>query len=138
MAPEASQAVASAKAWRGPLRGLLSRRLELTLAPQGPLADFHSEAQRGTAKHPVDIPKVSRSGRTHGDPPDAYRTTPFGAPVARPSERVFLTPAEVATRLKVSRATVYALIERGDLVARHVGLGLRIAVGELEAFLDRR
>jgi putative molybdopterin biosynthesis protein len=58
--------------------------------------------------------------------------------VARPSERVFLTPAEVATRLKVSRATVYALIERGDLVARRVGLGLRIVVGELEAFLDRR
>jgi excisionase family DNA binding protein len=58
--------------------------------------------------------------------------------VARPSEGAFLKPAEVATRLKVSRATVYALIERGDLVARRVGLGLRIAVGELESFLDRR
>jgi DNA-binding CsgD family transcriptional regulator len=32
--------------------------------------------------------------------------------VARPSEGAFLKPAEVATRLKVSRATVYALIVR--------------------------
>ena len=50
---------------------------------------------------------------------------PFGAPVARPSEVAFLTPSEVAARLQVSRATVYALIARGELIARRVGLALR-------------
>jgi excisionase family DNA binding protein len=58
--------------------------------------------------------------------------------VARPSEGVFLTPAEVAARLRVSRATAYALIERGDLVARRVGgLALRICISDLEAYLRR-
>ncbi len=57
--------------------------------------------------------------------------------MARPSEGAFLTPAEVAARLKVSRATVYALID-GEIAASRVGLALRIAVGEMEAFLDRR
>ncbi len=108
------------------------------LAPQGPSPVSHGKAQRGTGKHPAEIADVSASDRTHAVPPDAYGTTPFGAPVARPCEAVFLTPAEVAARLKVSRATVYALIERGELVASRVGLALRIAVGELEAFLDRR
>jgi len=58
--------------------------------------------------------------------------------VARPSEGVFLTPAEVAARLRVSRATVYALIERGKIVACRVGLALRVAPEELEAFLRGR
>ena len=58
--------------------------------------------------------------------------------MARPSEGVFLTPAEVAARLRVSRATVYALIERGKIVACRVGLALRVAPEELEAFLRGR
>jgi excisionase family DNA binding protein len=57
--------------------------------------------------------------------------------VARLSEDALLTAVEVAVRLKVSRATVYPLIERGALAARRVGLSLRIEVGELEAFLGR-
>ena len=108
------------------------------VAPQGPSPFFHGEAQRGTARHPAETTDVSGSGRTHTVPPDAYGTTPFGAPVARPSGSIFLTPTEVAARLKVSRATIYALIERGDLAASRVGLALRIAIVELEAFLGRR
>jgi excisionase family DNA binding protein len=41
-------------------------------------------------------------------------------------------------RLCVSRATVYALIARGELVAHHVGLVLRIAPDQLNAFLSER
>jgi excisionase family DNA binding protein len=37
--------------------------------------------------------------------------------------------------LQVSRATVYALIERGELRARRVGLQLRIVAADLDAFL---
>lgn len=107
------------------------------LAPQGPSTVFHGEARRGTAKHRPETTGVSGSGGTHTVPPDAYRATPFGAPVARLSGGAFLTPAEVAARLRVSRATVYALIERGDLVARRVGLALRICISDLEAYLRR-
>lgn len=62
--------------------------------------------------------------------------TPFGAPVARPSGGVFLTPAEVAARLRVSRATVYARIARGQIVARRVGLSIRIHPRALDEYLD--
>jgi excisionase family DNA binding protein len=108
------------------------------LAPQGPPAVFHGVAQQGTAEHRAEIAEVSGSGRTHTEPSDAHTTTPFGAPVARPSEGAFLTPAEVAARLRVSRATVYALIERGELIAQRVGLALRIHHRELEIFLGGR
>ena len=119
----------------------LSGRLDLNqrpLAPQGPSADFHSGAPGDTATHPVESLAVGGSGGTHTKALGAYGTTPFGAPVARPAEGRFLTPADVAARLQVSRATVYALIERGELVARRVGLALRIHYRELEEFLSGR
>jgi excisionase family DNA binding protein len=82
----------------------------------------------------VETPGDSESGGSHPDASNAYGTTPFGAPVARTSEVAFLTPAEVAAQLRVSRATVYALIERGELAAQRVGLALRIGVGDLEEY----
>jgi putative molybdopterin biosynthesis protein len=60
--------------------------------------------------------------------------TPGPAPVLRPGER-FLTPADVAAVLQVSRATVYALIERGELRAWRVGLQLRILAADLDSYL---
>ena len=53
------------------------------------------------------------------------------------TEREWLTPAEVAAKLQVSRATVYALIGRGELRATRVGLSLRVHAGPLAAFLSR-
>jgi excisionase family DNA binding protein len=61
--------------------------------------------------------------------------TPGPAPVLRPGER-FLTPAAVAALLQVSRATVYALIERGQLRASRVNLLLRVSPADVEAFLQ--
>ena len=74
---------------------------------------------------------------SHRVPPSAYRTPEVPAPVLRPGER-FLTPADVAGVLQVSRATVYAFIERGELRAVRVGLQLRVAPGEVQAFLERQ
>jgi len=48
---------------------------------------------------------------------------------------IWLSPAEVASRLKVSRATVYALIKSGALRHRRVGLQIRIPEPALDAFL---
>lgn len=60
--------------------------------------------------------------------------TPGPAPVLRAGGR-FLTPAQVAVVFQVSRATVYALIGRGDLPARRVGLQLRVSAALLDALL---
>ncbi|HET9594099.1 MAG TPA: helix-turn-helix domain-containing protein [Anaeromyxobacteraceae bacterium] len=64
-------------------------------------------------------------------------TTPFGAPVARLGRGVedWIKPAEVAARLKVSRATVYALVKCGQLRHRRVVLQIRIPLSAIEEFL---
>jgi excisionase family DNA binding protein len=49
-----------------------------------------------------------------------------------------LTPAEVAARLQVCRATVYKLIARGELAHVRVGLSVRIAPADLDAYLAAR
>jgi excisionase family DNA binding protein len=56
----------------------------------------------------------------------------------RGSEGALITwigPAEVAARLNVSRATVYALIKSGELRHKRVGLQIRITLTELERFI---
>lgn len=47
-----------------------------------------------------------------------------------------LTVDEVAERLGISRATVYRLLERGDVRAYKIGKSLRFKEDELEAFVD--
>jgi len=51
-------------------------------------------------------------------------------------DRLF-TVREVAERLRVSSATVYALCERGDLAHVRVSNAIRIVPDELEAFLAK-
>jgi excisionase family DNA binding protein len=48
-----------------------------------------------------------------------------------------LTPAEVARMARVSTATVYREIDRGELRARHVGRQLRIDPADFRIYLDR-
>ena len=50
---------------------------------------------------------------------------------------MFLTVEEVAQRLRVSRALVYRLIERGDLASHHIGASIRIAEEDLQDYLQR-
>jgi excisionase family DNA binding protein len=52
------------------------------------------------------------------------------------AERDWLTAAEVASMLQVCRATVYALIKRGELRATRVGLSLCVHAASLAAFLS--
>jgi excisionase family DNA binding protein len=71
--------------------------------------------------------------------PIAPEMTPFGAPVARLGRGVedWIGPSEVAARLNVSRATVYALVKSGALGHRRIGLQIRIAPSDLDEFLRR-
>jgi len=49
----------------------------------------------------------------------------------------WIGPSDVAARLKVSRATVYALVKSGQLAHRRVGLQIRVAPEALDEFLTR-
>lgn len=48
-----------------------------------------------------------------------------------------LTVEEVADRLKVSKMTVYRLIESRELPALRIGRSYRVAATDLDAFLSR-
>lgn len=52
-------------------------------------------------------------------------------------ENEFLTAAEVAAHLGISKMTVTRMIHRGDLPAIRAGRNFRIAKAEYEAFLKR-
>jgi excisionase family DNA binding protein len=52
----------------------------------------------------------------------------------RPRE-VYLSVAEIATELRVSKMSVYRLIRDGTLPAGHVGHTLRVREKDFEAFL---
>ncbi|WP_395830668.1 helix-turn-helix domain-containing protein [Archangium violaceum] len=68
-------------------------------------------------------------------------STGRGAPVVRnvvrPVGPPMLTVREVAEELAVCRATVYALLERGELERVWVGRSIRIPAASLEALLAR-
>lgn len=59
-----------------------------------------------------------------------------GAPVVRNVARM-LSVADVAEALGVSRATVYALVQRGELVRVQVGASIRIPAESLAAFIAK-
>jgi excisionase family DNA binding protein len=67
----------------------------------------------------------------------------FGPPVVQGKHRQatavqFLTVREVATRLRVSPATVYALCAAGKLPHARISNSLRIALKDFEAFVRRK
>jgi excisionase family DNA binding protein len=49
-----------------------------------------------------------------------------------------LTVREAASRLSVSRATLYKLMSTGDLRAIHIGRSVRLPAGEVTSFVARR
>ncbi len=107
------------------------------LGPERPPVDSHAVSGRETESHPVDLVGGESTPRSHTEAPIAPETTPFGAPVARLGRGVedWMDPAEVAARLKVSRATVYALVKSGALRHRRVGLQIRVPTSALDEFL---
>jgi excisionase family DNA binding protein len=118
----------------------MSGRQDLNLRPLGPERPrgvSHDVTQGATDSHPVDLVGGAPAAGSHREAPIAYETTPFGAPVARLGRGTdaWIGPAEVAARLKVSRATVYGLVKSGVLQSRRVGLQIRIPISALEAFL---
>lgn len=114
----------------------------MNLRPLGPEAtpgDLPRVLPGSTASSRVD---VSRGCETGGGTPastDSTETKRRGAPVVRNLRPVseVLTVAEVARELRVCRATVYALAERGELEHFRVGNSIRVHRATLEALVGR-
>ena len=62
---------------------------------------------------------------THGDSPTDI------------SEVKFLTVAEVATMMRVSKMTVYRLVHGGELPAVRVGRSFRVSEDDVQEYLRR-
>ena len=91
----------------------------------------------------VGNPRGGPGAAAHPLAPDGTVATPHGAPVVRKSETVvgagrLLTAREVADRLAVCTATIYALCERGEIQHLRVSNAIRIHPDDLEAFIAGR
>jgi molybdate/tungstate transport system ATP-binding protein len=49
-------------------------------------------------------------------------------------EEILYTPEELASKLKLSKYTVYEMIKRGDIQAHHIGRSIRISESQLELY----
>jgi excisionase family DNA binding protein len=96
------------------------------LGPEGPNADPHGLAPGHLLSHPLDNTGVEGGAGSHSLAPLPPVATPFGALVVRGVPGALLTVREVAARLRVSRATVYRLVQAGALPALRVSNSIRI------------
>ena len=53
------------------------------------------------------------------------------------SDAKFLTIAEVASRMRVSKMTVYRLVHNGELPAVRVGRSFRVTEDDVNAYLQK-
>jgi excisionase family DNA binding protein len=104
-------------------------------------AGWQGLAAPGSGSQPAE--KIGVPHRAGAVPVGTVSTasTGRGAPVVRnvvrPVGPPMLTVREVAEELAVCRATVYALLERGELERVWVGRSIRIPAASLEALLAR-
>jgi excisionase family DNA binding protein len=101
------------------------------LGPEGPNADPHGLVPGHLESYPVDNIGVEGGAGSHTVAPIPPVATPFGALVVRGEVRQLLTVREVAARLRVSRATVYRLVQAGALPVLRISNSIRIPEGAL-------
>ena len=101
------------------------------LGPEGPNADPHGVVPGHLESYPFDNTGVEGATGSHTLAPFPPVATPFGALVVRGEVRQLLTVREVAARLRVSRATVYRLVQAGALPVLRVSNSIRIPAAAL-------
>jgi excisionase family DNA binding protein len=94
-----------------------------------------SVAPASTPSQPVDLAAPGAASKSHTASPIVSNRPATTAKPLR-TDRPWYTPAEVAKVLRVSRATIYSLIQKGELKAVRVGLSLRIGSDGLDALGD--
>ncbi|WP_338025967.1 helix-turn-helix domain-containing protein [Corallococcus macrosporus] len=104
-------------------------------------AGWQGLAGPGSASQPAERTGVSPGVGAVPVGTVSTASTGRGAPVVRnlvrPVAPPMLTVREVAEELAVCRATVYALLERGELERVWVGRSIRIPAASLDALLAR-
>jgi excisionase family DNA binding protein len=53
-------------------------------------------------------------------------------------QKLALRPAQVAVMLEISRSKTYELISRGEIPSIRIGSSVRVPVGALQAWVERR
>ena len=101
------------------------------LGPEGPRADPHGVVPSGTASHPLDNTGNATDAGFHPVAPFPPDATPFGAFVVQEIPGPLLTVAEVAVRLRVSRASIYRLVQAGVLPALRISNSIRVPLEAL-------
>jgi hypothetical protein len=89
--------------------GFKSGRQDLNprpLGPEGPQGDPHGVVPGHLASYPIDNTGVGGEAGSHPMAPVPPVEPPFGAYVVQATSGPLLTVAEIAARLRVSRATV--------------------------------
>jgi excisionase family DNA binding protein len=107
------------------------------LGPEGPQADPQGLVPGGTASHPIDITGTVEGDEFHTVAPFPLDATPFGALVQEIQGRL-LTVGEGATRLRVSRATVYRLVRLDSIPSLRISNAIRVPANALEPACSRR
>jgi proteic killer suppression protein len=87
------------------------------------------------ASYPFDNTGVEGDAGSHTVAPRPPVATPFGALVVHDAVGRLLTVREVAARLRVSRATVYRLVQTGAIACARVSNSIRVPAGTLDASL---
>ena len=96
------------------------------LGPEGPNADPRGVVPGHMGSHPLDNTGVEGGASSHTVAPPPPLATPLGALMVRDAVGPLLTVREVAARLRVSRATVYRLVQDGALPVLRVSNSIRI------------
>lgn len=130
------------------------------LGPEGPPAPSDRVAPRGIGSQGFDITALGMGVLSRPLAPVGTVATPHGPPVVRTPVRPalavpgshpmagnwnrlrrargdLLSVAEVAERLRISTATVYKLIERGEVAHIRVSNAIRFSRADLEQFLEK-
>jgi excisionase family DNA binding protein len=101
------------------------------LGPEGPQGGAHGVVPGGTALYPFDNTGNAGDAGFHPVAPLPPDTTPFGALVVQEIPGPLLTVGEVAARFRVSRATVYRLVQDGALPFLRISNSIRILAAAL-------
>jgi excisionase family DNA binding protein len=101
------------------------------LGPEGPNADPHGVVPVHLESYPFDNTGVEGDAGSHTLAPLPPVATPFGALVVRDEVRQLLTVREVAAILRVSRATVYRLVQTGALPVLRISNSIRVPAAAL-------
>src|SRR4029450_8874474 len=90
---------------------------------------------------PIGRPMAAQMARPVPAPPPAPPPPPAAIPVGRPpvpaprAAVTFLTVAEVASMMRVSKMTVYRLVHAGELSAVRVGRSFRVPERAVQDYL---